>query len=192
MIFGRYYSTKFLNLARRWGQKNRLYSIQILLSYRKKTSLPKKLCTLASPIILPLMNWLGFVVALKFDQLLPTLPQRTLPASLCEPAQISIAHSPLVGSLVSPPVQYSCPKRSQSLPKTAFVSFSAPRLHLQDNFEGIMLDNGASGTPSGLPAYLRYCNFVGIEPSVRPSNRRFVGLGMGLWSRWEPQLYACR
>ena len=47
-------------------------------------------------------------------------------------------------------------------------------------FQGIMLDNGAAGTPSGLPEYLGYCNDVGIEPAVRPCNSSFVGLGKGI------------
>lgn len=44
-------------------------------------------------------------------------------------------------------------------------------------FEGVMLDNGAAGTPSGLPAYLNYCTFTGIEPKLHPSNNKFVGVG---------------
>ena len=44
-------------------------------------------------------------------------------------------------------------------------------------FEGIMLDNGAEITPSGKPAYLRYCEHMGIKPEIRPSKRSFYGVG---------------
>lgn len=54
------------------------------------------------------------------------------------------------------------------------------RLSSEDDFEGIMLDNGASGTPSGLPAFLRYCQFVGIQPTLSHSSNRFVGIGSGV------------
>ena len=43
--------------------------------------------------------------------------------------------------------------------------------------EGVMLDNAAARSPSGLPAYLRYCAFSGIEPLLRESNRIFKGMG---------------
>lgn len=66
------------------------------------------------------------------------------------------------------------------IPSSTFVSSNASLNTKQTWFEGIMLDNGASGTPSGLLAYLRYCNFIGIEPTLRHSNRRFVGRGQGV------------
>jgi len=67
-------------------------------------------------------------------------------------------------------------------PSNVFLSKAAPKapLHRADKFEGIMLDNGASDIPSGLPAYLRYCKFVGLDPDVRESDRRFLDVGNGV------------
>lgn len=46
-------------------------------------------------------------------------------------------------------------------------------------FEGIALDNGASKTPGGLPAYLRYCKHTGTEPFLSPSSATFSGIENG-------------
>lgn len=47
-------------------------------------------------------------------------------------------------------------------------------------FEGIMIDNGASISPSGLSAYVRYCAYTNTKPDVRPSSRAFRGMGHGV------------
>ena len=66
---------------------------------------------------------------------------------------------------------------SAKVPRTRSASQSQLA---NDSFEGVMLDNGASGTPSGLPAYLRYCQHVGIKPQLRPSINSFVSIGKGI------------
>ena len=47
------------------------------------------------------------------------------------------------------------------------------------DFERVMIDNGASKSPSGLPAYIRYCAFTKLKPRISPSTRIFSGLGDG-------------
>lgn len=42
-----------------------------------------------------------------------------------------------------------------------------------------MLDNGAAGTPSGLPSYIAYFRYANIQPGLRPSNHSFVSIGNG-------------
>ena len=48
--------------------------------------------------------------------------------------------------------------------------------------DGIMIDNGASKTPSGLSSYLRYCAHTGHKPSIKSSSRSFSGIGNGIIS----------
>ncbi len=43
-----------------------------------------------------------------------------------------------------------------------------------------MIDNGAARSPSGLPAYIRYCIHTGTTPDLRPSNRAYRGIGHGI------------
>ena len=50
---------------------------------------------------------------------------------------------------------------------------------LKAPFDGIMIDNGASKTPSGLPSCLRYCAHTGKMPTLKPSTRSFTGIGHG-------------
>jgi len=49
-----------------------------------------------------------------------------------------------------------------------------------NEFEGIMIDNGAAKSPSGLKAYIRYCAHTNSTPQVRASNRAFRGVGHGV------------
>ena len=51
---------------------------------------------------------------------------------------------------------------------------------LKTPFDGIMIDNGASKTPSGLPSYLRYCAHTGHNPTIKSSTRCFAGIGNGI------------
>lgn len=38
-------------------------------------------------------------------------------------------------------------------------------------FSGVMIDNGAARSPSGVNCYMRYCTYTGYKPEIRPSNR---------------------
>ena len=49
-----------------------------------------------------------------------------------------------------------------------------------NDFEGVMIDNAASKSPSGLSAYLRYCAFTNSVPNLEPSGRGFSGIGSGV------------
>eukprot|EP00171_Calliarthron_tuberculosum_P008929 IDg8929t1 len=51
-----------------------------------------------------------------------------------------------------------------------------------NNFEGVMLDNGAAKSPSGLSAYVRYCIHTSTEPILRESHRMFRSVGHGMIS----------
>ena len=51
---------------------------------------------------------------------------------------------------------------------------------LKTPFSGVMIDNGASKTPSGLPSYLRYCAHTGHKPTIKSSSRCFAGIGNGI------------
>lgn len=94
---------------------------------------------------------------------------------------LQVAYHPSSSKVCFPPAAGGTRREKPRSEKCdVFVSTKSPRIPTKDKFEGIMLDNGASGTPSGLPAYLRYCEHVGIEPSLRPSNTSFVGLGKGI------------
>lgn len=54
---------------------------------------------------------------------------------------------------------------------------SSTRVPSKNAFESTILVNGASGTLSGLSAYVIYFNFVGIKPIFQASTNRFVGIG---------------
>ena len=88
---------------------------------------------------------------------------------------LRLSHDDSQPSLLSTTTNHVQPQAKQRQPKSVCLSKFAPSTK-KDAFEGIMLDNGAEGTPSGLPAYLRYCDFA----NLRPSNTRFVGLGDGV------------
>ena len=49
-----------------------------------------------------------------------------------------------------------------------------------NDFEGAMIDNGASKSPSGLSAYLRLCAFTNSVPNLKPSSRGFSVIGSGV------------
>ena len=76
----------------------------------------------------------------------------------------------------SPECVQTC-RTAQSAPLSVFRTSKVLPIR---QFEGIMLDNGAAGTPSGLKAYLSYCEYANISPVLRPSNAQFVGLGKGV------------
>ena len=46
-------------------------------------------------------------------------------------------------------------------------------------FEGVMIDNGASKSPAGIPAFIRYCAHTETIPTITKSNRCFRGIGNG-------------
>ena len=57
--------------------------------------------------------------------------------------------------------------------------------HDKVEFEGVMIDNGAAKSPSGLPAFIRYCAHAGFTPKLRQSSKIFRVLGMELIARSE-------
>ena len=51
---------------------------------------------------------------------------------------------------------------------------------LKTPFDGVMIDNGESRTPSGLPYYLRYCAHTGHKPTTKFSPPCFAGIVNGI------------
>ena len=45
------------------------------------------------------------------------------------------------------------------------------------NFEGVMIDNGAAKSPSGINAFIRYCARTAIVTTIRKSQLAFRGVG---------------
>ena len=46
-------------------------------------------------------------------------------------------------------------------------------------FERVMLDSGAAKSPSGLRAFIHYCIHTDMVPKLKPSSRKFRGMGKG-------------